>query len=78
MPLPEAWERHGGSFLHVGLQGQKGSTSTPFVEDLEQTLLSSAPAHSLAVVHPDRIVMHEGPQTRADELVRDCLRLLQP
>lgn len=76
--LQQRWERHGGSYLHVGLQGQKGSASTPFVEDLEQTLLSSAPEHSLAVVRPDRIVMHEGPQARADELVRDCLRLLQP
>ncbi|MCY1285152.1 3-(3-hydroxy-phenyl)propionate/3-hydroxycinnamic acid hydroxylase [compost metagenome] len=70
------WERCGGGYLQVGLHGQKGSAATPFVEDLGQTLLASAPARSLAVVRPDRIVMHEGPQARAGELLHESLALL--
>lgn len=70
------WERWGGSYLQVGLHGQKSRSVTPFVEDLGHSLLGRAPAGSLAVVRPDRIVMHEGPQALAADLVRESLALL--
>ncbi|WP_282339242.1 bifunctional 3-(3-hydroxy-phenyl)propionate/3-hydroxycinnamic acid hydroxylase [Pseudomonas sp. PS02288] len=74
--LCQQWERHGGSYLQVGLHGQKRRDTTPFVEDIGQTLLTSAPAGSLAVVRPDRIVMHEGDPAKARQLVQESLRLL--
>ncbi len=70
------WERCGGGYLQVGLHGQKAGSTTPFVEDIGQTLLSSAPERSLAVIRPDRIVMHEGSQARASELLRESMALL--
>ncbi|MDC7824199.1 bifunctional 3-(3-hydroxy-phenyl)propionate/3-hydroxycinnamic acid hydroxylase [Pseudomonas sp. BLCC-B13] len=70
------WERHGGGYLQIGLHGQKPSSSTPFVEDIGQALLNRIPAGSLAVIRPDRIVMHEGAQTQAAQIVRESLALL--
>lgn len=75
--LRQQWERHGGSYLHIGLHGQKRGSTTPFVEDIGQVLLASAPLGSLAVVRPDRIVMHEGPQATARQLVQESLQLLE-
>jgi 3-(3-hydroxy-phenyl)propionate hydroxylase len=70
------WERCGGGYLQVGLHGQKPGTSTSFVEDIGQALLSRMPECSLAVIRPDRIVMHEGPHARATQIVRESLALL--
>lgn len=75
--LCQRWERHGGSYLQIGLHGQKRSSATPFVEDIGQTLLADAPTGSLAVVRPDRIVMHEGTQSTARQLVQESLQLLE-
>ncbi|HBO3116989.1 TPA: bifunctional 3-(3-hydroxy-phenyl)propionate/3-hydroxycinnamic acid hydroxylase [Pseudomonas aeruginosa] len=72
----DQWEKCGGSYLQIGLHGQRSNSSTPFIEDLSYALLGSAPTHTLVVVRPDRIVMHEGPQARASELIRESLALL--
>ncbi|MEN0107704.1 MAG: bifunctional 3-(3-hydroxy-phenyl)propionate/3-hydroxycinnamic acid hydroxylase [Pseudomonas sp.] len=69
------WEACGGSYLQIGLHGQKGQTATRFIEDLGHTLLGAAPTGSLAIVRPDRIVMHEGQAGEAGTLVQECLRL---
>ncbi|MGI0549935.1 bifunctional 3-(3-hydroxy-phenyl)propionate/3-hydroxycinnamic acid hydroxylase [Pseudomonas aeruginosa] len=71
--LQRRWEAAGGGYLQVGLHGQKGNAATPFVEDIGQALLGGADG-SLAVVRPDRIVMHEGVQ--GAELLRESLVLL--
>ncbi|MBD9415966.1 bifunctional 3-(3-hydroxy-phenyl)propionate/3-hydroxycinnamic acid hydroxylase [Pseudomonas sp. PDM16] len=72
----QQWERAGGGYLQVGLHGQKSKASTPFVEDMGRALLANAPPCSLAVVRPDRIVMHEGSQKHATTMVRESLALL--
>ena len=72
----QQWERCGGGYLQVGLHGQKPGASTPFVEDIGQTLLGCTSERSLAVIRPDRIVMHEGPHARANQMVRESLALL--
>lgn len=72
----QQWERHGGGYLQIGLHGQKPGTATPFVEDIGQALLNRIPTGSLAVIRPDRIVMHEGTQAQATQIVRECLALL--
>lgn len=77
--MPEAqrrWEAAGGGYLQVGLHGQRGASATPFVEDLGQCLMPLAPARSLLVVRPDRIIMHDGSAEQAEALVGDCLKLL--
>lgn len=70
------WERCGGRYLQIGLQGQKSRATPHFVEDLGCALLGKASTGSLAVVRPDRIVMHEGPQASANLLVQESLALL--
>lgn len=72
----QRWEAAGGSYLQVGLHGQRGAPSTPFVEDIGQCLIPTAPLGSLLVVRPDRILMHDGPGEQADSLIADCLKLL--
>ncbi|MGK8436792.1 bifunctional 3-(3-hydroxy-phenyl)propionate/3-hydroxycinnamic acid hydroxylase [Ectopseudomonas hydrolytica] len=72
----EQWEKCGGSYLQIGQHGQQSRSSTPFIEDLSYTLLGSAPTPSLAVIRPDRIVMHEGSMAQASKLVRESLALL--
>ncbi|HBO6052677.1 bifunctional 3-(3-hydroxy-phenyl)propionate/3-hydroxycinnamic acid hydroxylase [Pseudomonas aeruginosa] len=72
----QRWERSGGAYLQVGLHGQKAASTTPFVEDIGQVLISRVGERSLAVIRPDRIVMNEGPQASAAELVRESLALL--
>lgn len=74
--LKQRWEAAGGRFLHVGLQGQHGTSATPFVEDLGQCLMGVAPRGTLLVVRPDRILMHNGTASQANALIADCLKLL--
>jgi 3-(3-hydroxy-phenyl)propionate hydroxylase len=76
--IRRCWEGCGGRYLQVGLQGQKSraAATTPFIEDLSHALLGKAPAGSLAVVRPDRIVMHEGSHAQAGKLIRESLALL--
>jgi len=38
--------------------------------------LPTMPRRSVAVVRPDRILMHQGPAERAPQLVNECLALL--
>ncbi|WP_435610175.1 bifunctional 3-(3-hydroxy-phenyl)propionate/3-hydroxycinnamic acid hydroxylase [Pseudomonas knackmussii] len=74
--LQRRWEKAGGAYLQVGLHGQKGNAATPFVEDIGQALLGGGSAGSLAVVRPDRIVMHEG--LHGATLLHESLALLGP
>ncbi|WP_413795179.1 MULTISPECIES: bifunctional 3-(3-hydroxy-phenyl)propionate/3-hydroxycinnamic acid hydroxylase [unclassified Pseudomonas] len=70
------WTAVGGRYLQIGLHGQRSDTDTPFVEDIGQRLMSMAPPHTLLVVRPDRIIMHDGPARHAEALVADCIELL--
>jgi 3-(3-hydroxy-phenyl)propionate hydroxylase len=70
------WQRAGGEFLQIGLQGQKAKASTRFIEDVGQSLLTSAMPGTLAVVRPDRIVMHQSSYGQAGTLLADTWRLL--
>jgi 3-(3-hydroxy-phenyl)propionate hydroxylase len=75
--LQAQWQALGGSYLQVGLQGQKTDASMPFVEDIGQCLLNGAFKPSVAVVRPDRIVMHSGVPEQANEVIRSSMSLLQ-
>lgn len=75
--LQAQWHALGGRYLQIGLHGQKADGATPFVEDIGQHLLNGAFRPSLAVVRPDRIVMHSGAPAQANEVVRSSMSLLQ-
>ncbi|MBV6659728.1 bifunctional 3-(3-hydroxy-phenyl)propionate/3-hydroxycinnamic acid hydroxylase [Pseudomonas yamanorum] len=70
------WREAGGSFLQIGLRGQYGESSTPFVEDLNDLFLQRMPHPSVIAVRPDRVVMHAGSAREANHVVTQCLALL--
>lgn len=70
------WEARGGRFLQLGLRGQAAASATPFAEALADALVPGVPRGWVAVSRPDRVVMHDGPATRARAMAEDCLRLL--
>ena len=47
--------------MHLGMRGQTGNGKTPFAEIMDNNLVLKAPQGWLAVVRPDRVVMHDGP-----------------
>lgn len=73
----QAWTAAGGQLLHLGLRGQPRQGSTAFAEIIGNGLLAGAPKGWLAVVRPDRVVMHDGPPARASRLAADSLSMLQ-
>lgn len=71
----QQWEAMGGSFLQVGLN--RSATTGEFVEELDGSLLGAWTVPTLAVVRPDRIIMHQMPADRAGDLLERCKALLR-
>lgn len=71
-----AWIKLGGSFLHIGACGQRPVGDCVFIEDLNHAILPLVPRGTLAVVRPDRHIMHHLPGTQAAKLVQSCLALM--
>lgn len=69
------WLELGGGFLHIG--HGRGNGASDFAEAIDDRLLAPWPAPTLAVVRPDRIVMHQAAPERAGELLRGCQALLR-
>lgn len=70
------WGAHGGGFLQVGQRGETADGETDFAEDLGGALLPAMPRGWVAVVRPDRVVMHDGPAGAARDVVRACMGAL--
>lgn len=70
------WEARNGRFLQIGLRGQRPDSDTAFAEDLSDTLVPGVPRGWVAVVRPDRVVMHDGPVREASAIANDCLGIL--
>lgn len=70
------WQAAGAEVLHLGMRGQTGNGKTPFAEIMDDNLVLKAPQGWLAVVRPDRVVMHDGPSQLASTIVRESLRVL--
>jgi 3-(3-hydroxy-phenyl)propionate hydroxylase len=73
-----AFARMGGAIVQIAHRGQRltlaGHDSW---EDLDGTFLPGvAPVGWIAVVRPDKTVVHDGPAADADRIVRECLTLL--
>jgi 3-(3-hydroxy-phenyl)propionate hydroxylase len=75
-PARANWLARGGQFLQIGLRGQQASGSTVFVEDMSDALVPAIKPGQVAVVRPDRVIMHVGPAGQASQMVRECLALL--
>ncbi|NWA24426.1 bifunctional 3-(3-hydroxy-phenyl)propionate/3-hydroxycinnamic acid hydroxylase [Pseudomonas gingeri] len=73
----DAWKAVGGSFLQITPHGQRARIGCAFVEDLNHGLLSLAAKGTLAVVRPDRIVMHHEPANQAGKLLQTCTGLIK-
>lgn len=73
------FSRIGGKAIWIAYRGQKpGRHGTEVHEDLEGAFLPGvARAGMVAIIRPDRIVMHAGPADEADRLVGECLDLMQ-
>lgn len=68
-----SWESLGGGFLHIGQRGETAGGQADFAEDLGGALLPATPRGWVAVVRPDRVVMHDGPSSAARDIVRTCM-----
>ena len=68
------WTASSGHFVQIGLRGQPPVSARDFAEDLSDTLVPGVPRGWLAVVRPDRVIMHDGPAAKASAIADACLR----
>ncbi|MGC4011990.1 MAG: bifunctional 3-(3-hydroxy-phenyl)propionate/3-hydroxycinnamic acid hydroxylase [Pseudomonas sp.] len=71
----QQWLELGGSFLQIG--HARDDSRADLAETLDGSLLAPWPAPALAVVRPDRIIMHQGRPEQAADLLRHCQALLR-
>ena len=78
--LAEAWVAMGGQFARIDPRGTPVSPSPLSAwEDLSGVLMPGAvPVGWVAVVRPDKTVMHDGPAAAASRMVAACLDLFGP
>ncbi|MBA5639135.1 bifunctional 3-(3-hydroxy-phenyl)propionate/3-hydroxycinnamic acid hydroxylase [Duganella sp. LX20W] len=75
--LQAAWAQAGGTTLQLRHRGQVDTGGEPSWEDMSDSLVpGAAPVGWLAVVRPDRTVLHDGPLAQADAIVSEALALL--
>ncbi|MBA4109268.1 MAG: 3-(3-hydroxyphenyl)propionate hydroxylase [Leptothrix sp. (in: Bacteria)] len=73
----QAWTSRGGQFIQINPRGQMARTSTQSVwEDFGGCLMPSVvPVGWLAIVRPDKVVMHDGPCTDAVTLLKQAMSM---
>jgi 3-(3-hydroxy-phenyl)propionate hydroxylase len=73
-----AWKAVGGRIVHIRHRGQDGHSERSW-EDMTDTLVpKTAPVGWIAVVRPDRTVLHDGPIAQLDSVLMTAIGLLQP
>jgi 3-(3-hydroxy-phenyl)propionate hydroxylase len=74
--LRARWQRAGGHVVQLRHRGQHGTPANSW-EDMTDCLVpDAAPVGWVAVVRPDRTVLHDGPLDQLDNIVRESLALL--
>lgn len=75
--LAQAWTASGGRFAQINPRGQLARTSSLNVwQDMAGCLMSSTvPVGWVAIVRPDKVVMHDGPHTQAGAMLEDVMPL---
>ena len=78
--LAEAWSACGGGFVQINPRGKAAQPSAlPLWEDLGGSLMPTAvPVGWVAIVRPDKVVVHDGHCTEAPRLIRQVLGLMSP
>jgi 3-(3-hydroxy-phenyl)propionate hydroxylase len=72
-----AWKALGGRIVHIRHRGQDGHSERSW-EDMTNTLVpQTAPPGWIAVVRPDRTVLHDGPVALLDPVLMTAISLLQ-
>lgn len=74
--LRSAWTRAGGGFIHIRHRGQFTGASHSWEDMTDALVPGAAPAGWIAVVRPDRTVLHDGPLEQLDSVVLQALALL--
>lgn len=75
--MAQAWTSGGGTFVQIDPRGQMARTSAQSRwEDLSGALMPSVVQVGwLAIVRPDKVVMHDGPCAEAATLLEQAMRL---
>jgi 3-(3-hydroxy-phenyl)propionate hydroxylase len=74
--LLATWKRAGACIIHLRHRGQPGHGAHSW-EDLTDTFVPGvAPVGWVAVVRPDRTVLHDGPLEQIEDIMRESLALL--
>ncbi|NNG22984.1 bifunctional 3-(3-hydroxy-phenyl)propionate/3-hydroxycinnamic acid hydroxylase [Telluria aromaticivorans] len=74
--LSAQWEAAGGRILHLRHRGQPGDVARSWEDMTDALVPDAAPVGWVAVLRPDRTVMHDGPLDQLDRLVSEALTLL--
>ncbi len=75
----QAWHRAGGRFVQINPRGQHiaGTSTLKAWEDLTGGLMPTVvPVGWVAIVRPDKVVMHDGPASQASVLLMQAMALL--
>jgi 3-(3-hydroxy-phenyl)propionate hydroxylase len=74
--LAAAWAAAGGQVVHLRHRGQDGHPERSWEDMTDALVPKTAPVGWVAVVRPDRTVLHDGPAALLDDVVREALALL--
>jgi 3-(3-hydroxy-phenyl)propionate hydroxylase len=74
----QAWRARGGQFVQINPRGHMARPSSLSLwEDIAGGLIPAAvPVGWVAVVRPDKVVMHDGPSAQASAMLSACSALL--
>jgi 3-(3-hydroxy-phenyl)propionate hydroxylase len=74
--LAAAWQAAGGTVLHLRHRGQAGHPERSWEDMTDALVPRAAPVGWVAVVRPDRTVLHDGPLAQLDGILREALAML--
>jgi 3-(3-hydroxy-phenyl)propionate hydroxylase len=74
--LAAAWQAAGGTVVHLRHRGQAGHPERSWEDMTDALVPRAAPVGWVAVVRPDRTVLHDGPLEQLDGMLREALEML--
>jgi 3-(3-hydroxy-phenyl)propionate hydroxylase len=77
LPLQSAWRQAGGTLLALRYRGQPGHGPQSWEDMTDALVPGAAPVGWVAVIRPDRTVLHDGPLSELDRIMRESLALLR-
>ncbi|MES2149328.1 MAG: bifunctional 3-(3-hydroxy-phenyl)propionate/3-hydroxycinnamic acid hydroxylase [Pseudomonadota bacterium] len=74
--LAAAWQAAGARIVALRHRGQADLGEAAWEDVTDSLVPGAAPVGWVAAVRPDRVVLHDGPLARVDDIVRESLALL--